>query len=414
MFVFIVAVSLALIVSFACSIFESVLLSLSQAQVQTLVRDGKVAGRLFTEFKRRIDIPIAAILIINTIAHTIGAAFAGASYVEVFDPETLWIFTIVFTVAVLLLSEIIPKTLGVTYASRLATPVAIGIKTLIVALRPLVMISEQISRLLRGRSEAPVTSVEEIRLLAALGRSEGVVGARTANIIAGATHLGDLAVRDVILPRGEVVFLSGAHSRDEVLEVLQKSGHSRFPFVPSDELDEVTGVVLAKQLTNWMLTHPDQEIAWPEVVRDPAFVPESMALSTLLRTFKEARRHLAIVVDEYGSVEGIVTLEDVLEEMVGEIVDEHDIPQDDIASLPDGSVRVAGDLDLRRLCRHLGMEWHPDAGATTVSGLLMESLQRMPRVGDHIEWRGYRLTVSSMSKKRPGWVAVAASEEPDE
>ena len=406
MAVFIVAVSVALVVSFTCSIFESVLLSINHAQVQALVREGKPAGRLLADFKRHIDIPIAAILIVNTIAHTIGAAVAGASYADVFDAETLWIFTIVFTAAVLLFTEIIPKTLGVTYAPRLATPVALGIKALTVVLRPLVLASERISRALRGRHEVPVTSIEEIRLLAALGRSEGVVGIRTASIIEGATHLRSLSVRNVLLPRGDVVFLSWKQSREEVLAVLQRSGHSRFPVTPTDEIDQVNGVVLAKHLMTWMLANPDKEIVWSEIVREPVIVPESMTLPTLLRTFKEVRRHLAIVVDEYGGVEGIVTLEDILEEMVGEIIDEHDVPNQDIIDLEDESIRVAGDVDLRRICRYLDLEWEPDADVTTVSGLLMESLERLPRVGDRIKWRGYELTVATMLRRRPGWVVI--------
>ncbi len=411
MTIFIIAVSVALLVSFMCSVFESVLLSINHAQVQALVRDEKSAGKLLTEFKRHIDIPIAAILIVNTIAHTIGAAVAGASYSAAFSADTLWIFTIVFTIAVLLFSEIIPKTLGVAYASQLATPVAHGIKALTVVLYPLVIASERISRALRGNHEMPVTSVEEIRLLAALGRNAGVVGLRTANIIEGATHLRKLSARDVLLPRGEVVFLSGEHSRAETLDIVQQSGHSRFPFTPTGELDDVTGVVLAKQLMNWMLAHPDQDIAWPEVIQDLITVPESKSLPALLRSFKEMRRHLAIVIDEYGGVSGIVTLEDILEELVGDILDEHDAPSEDIIKLGNGTVRVAGDVDLRRLCRFLDIEWEPHADATTVSGLLMESLERLPVVGDSIPWRGYQLTVDSLSRQRPGWVLIETASQ---
>lgn len=406
MIVFVIAVSVALVVSFTCSIFESVLLSINHAQVQALVRDEKPAGRLMTEFKRHIDVPIAAILIVNTIAHTIGSTVAGASYANAFSADTLWIFTIVFTTAILLFTEIIPKTLGVTYAARLATPVALGIKALTVMLKPLVLASERISRALRGNQEVPITSVEEIRLLAALGRSEGVVGMRTAGIIEGATHLRNLSVRDVLLPRGEIVFLSGRQSGQEALAVLNRSGHSRFPFTPTDELDNANGVVLAKQLMMWMLANPNRDIEWSEIVREPVIVPESMALPALLRTFKESRRHLALVVDEYGGVEGIVTLEDILEEMVGEIMDEHDAPSEDIVRLPDGSIRAAGDIDLRRLCRFLDLEWEPDADVITVSGLLAESLQRLPRVGDRVQWRGFQLTVTEMSRRRAGWVLI--------
>ena len=120
MVIFVVAVTVALVVSFLCSIFESVLLSLGHAHIEALEREGRSAGRILKKFKSDIDVPIAAILIANTVAHTIGASVAGASYGDVFDPDTLWIFTIVFTVAVLLFTEIIPKTLGATHARALA------------------------------------------------------------------------------------------------------------------------------------------------------------------------------------------------------------------------------------------------------------------------------------------------------
>ncbi len=164
--IFVAAVSLALIVSFLCSIFESVLLSINNAQVESLAQQGKRSGQLLKEFKHRIDMPIGAILITNTIAHTVGTAVAGATYEDAFNTETLWVFTIVFTITVLLVTEIIPKTLGITHAARLATPVAYGIQALAFALRPFVIISGYISRSLRGGHDGAVTSVEEIRLLA--------------------------------------------------------------------------------------------------------------------------------------------------------------------------------------------------------------------------------------------------------
>ena len=206
--VFIIAITLALVVSFICSIFESVLLSLSHAQVELLASQGKPSGRILKAFKERIDIPISAILITNTAAHTIGTAVAGASYAEVFNPETLWIFTLVFTVAVLLFTEIIPKTLGVAYAQKLARPVAFGIRALALVLKPLVLVSEAISRSIRGGNEGPVTSLDEIRLMATIGHSEGVVGKHTAQMIVGASELRKLNASNIMVARRDVVFLS--------------------------------------------------------------------------------------------------------------------------------------------------------------------------------------------------------------
>ena len=396
--VFIAAVSLALIVSFLCSIFESVLLSINYAQVESLIQQDKRTGKLLKEFKHRIDMPIAAILITNTIAHTVGTAVAGATYEDAFNSETLWIFTIVFTTAVLLLTEIIPKTLGVTHARRLATPVAYGIHALAMILRPLVLLSGGISRWLRGGKDAPVTSVEEIRLLAALGRTEGVVGAQTAGIIVGASKLQSLHASDVMLPRKQVVYLSTNLSRQRALKIMKKSGHSRFPFSATDQLDQVSGVVMAKELLLQLQENSDETIDWSRLVHEPIVVPESAPLNELLRTFKEARRHMAIVVDEYGDIQGIVTFEDVLEEIVGDIIDESDEPKEELWSQDDGSVHALATIELRSLCQQLGINMPPETKVSRLGGLISELLGRVPVAGDTVEWNGCSLEVLSASR----------------
>lgn len=396
--VFIAAVSLALIVSFLCSIFESVLLSINYAQVESLSQQGKRSGHLLKEFKQRIDAPIAAILITNTIAHTVGTAVAGATYEDAFSADTLWIFTIVFTTAILLFTEIIPKTLGITHAVRLATPVAYGIRVLAVALRPLVLLSGGLSRWLRGGKDVPVTSVEEIRLLAALGRTEGVVGAQTAGIIAGASELRKLSASDVMLPRKQVVYLSANNSRQRLLRIMKQSRHSRFPFSTTDQLDQVSGVVMAKELLFQLQENSDETIDWSRLVYEPIFVPETAPLNSLLRTFKEARRHMAIVVDEYGDVQGIVTFEDVLEEIVGDIFDESDRSIEDLWSQDDGSLHALGTIELRKLCRQLGIKLPPDTEASRLGGLVTDLLGRIPIKGDTVEWNDCCLEVLSASQ----------------
>lgn len=400
MLIFVTAVAVVLVISFLCSIFESVLLSLTRPQIEVVVRRNKRAGTLLTKFKENMDVPIAAILILNTAAHTIGASVAGASYSNVFDANTLWVFSIVFTIAVLLLTEIIPKTVGVSYARKLAAPVAHGINGLTILLRPLVVLSEKISRYLRGDVDAPVTSVEEIRLLASLGRSEGVVGVTTAGIIVGATHLRHLHAHDVMLPREEVRFLSATMDRNEAMTMLRESGHSRFPFSPSRDLNDATGVVLAKDLLYWLLQHEDLTVDWAAIQKEPLIVPRSAPLLQLMRTYQESCRHLAIVVDEYGSVEGIATLEDVLEEIVGDIYDESDMPIEEFYDLPDGSLFVRGRVDLRKLSAKLGIPWVSDIEVATVSGLVSEQLERIPAAGDSISWKGYRIEVLRADRRR--------------
>jgi len=400
MLTFATAVSLALIGSFLCSIMESVLLSIGAADVEALVRNDKRSGRLLKGFKRRIDVPLAAILIVNTVAHTVGAAVAGASYESALNNETLWLFTIVFTAAVLLFTEIIPKTLGVTYTKELASPVAYSIQILTVMLRPLVKLSELISRSLHRDKANPVTSVEEIRLLALLGRREGVFGARTASMIVGATRLSQLRAHDVMVPRQSVTFLSGERTKAENLEVIRRSRHSRLPFSATDDLDQVAGIVLAKELFFLLEKRPEQEIDWEALMREPLIVPESMRLNSLLRAFQEGRKHLAIVVDEYGGVEGIVTLEDVLEEIVGEIIDESDSYVQEMWPQADGSLEIIASIEMRKVGEHLGFEWFSDGDITSAGGLVTELLGRIPIKGDAVEWNGYRLEVLSATQRR--------------
>lgn len=406
MLVFVVAVSVALVFSFLCSIFESVLLSVRYSRVEELAQSGKRSGRLLRRFKRDIDTPIAAILIVNTVAHTVGASVAGASYSDVFDPQTLWIFTIVFTVAVLLFTEIIPKTVGVTYSDLLATPVAYGIQALTVALKPLVAVSGMVSRSLRGGGEEmPVTSVEEIRLLASLGRREGSVGLRTASMIVGATHLRQLRAVDVMVPRASVRFLSGTMSRQELLETLKEERFSRFPYSPTEDLDQAAGIVLAKELLIHLQEHED--VDWESLVREPLIVPETKPVNSLLLAFQETRTHMALVVDEYGTFLGIVTNEDLLEEIVGEIYDETDRPTEEIWRQPDGSLHALGTVDLRKLCGQLGLRWEPEADVVTAGGLVSTLLGRLPEVGDEVEWRGYRLRVLAAGRRRAERIAVS-------
>ena len=410
MLIFLTAVGVVLVVSFLCSIFESVLLSLTRPQIEVLGRRHERAARLLAGFKENMDVPIAAILILNTAAHTIGAAVAGASYSSVFDPATLWIFSIIFTLAVLLLTEIIPKTLGVSYATVIAAPVALGIRLLTVVLRPMVAVSEAISRSLRRGAPVPVTSSEEIRLLAWLGQLRGAVGPLTAGMVVGATQLRHLHADDVMLPRENVRFLSAGLNRDEALAYVRESGHSRFPFTPSGDFDDVSGVVLAKDLLYWLLQNDASDIDWDALRQDALVVPNSVPLPQLLKTYQDTQRHLAIVVDEYGSVEGIVTLEDVLEEIVGEIRDESDLPVEEFQDRTDGTLIVRGNVDMRKLCARLGITWDPELEVSTISGLVTEILERIPVVGDDVDWNDYRIEVLRADRRRARLVSIRRKE----
>jgi CBS domain containing-hemolysin-like protein len=385
----------SLIVSFFCSVSEAVVLSVTHAQVEGL---GKSRGaEILRDFKREIDLPIAAIVSFHTVAHTVGASVCGAMYVNVFGERTLWVFSLGFTIAVLIFSEIVPKTIGVTYAAQLAVPVAYSVRLLVVVLRPLLWLTSIFARLLRGETTSPVTSLEEIKLLVALGRSEGAVAGRVADMIEGATALRELTAYDVMVPRARVVYLSGERDLEQNLQVVRESGHSRFPFTVDGNPDRFEGMVLVKDLM-FKLRETPEDPDWKALATPLLVIPATAQLERVLRTFQEQRRHLALVVDEYGGTQGIITLEDVLEEIVGEIEDETDRVDQSIIRRADGKLVCRGMAETRKLFEIL--EVSSESDMVTVAGFVADLVGRVPRIGDSVEWQGWRFTVTRATARR--------------
>jgi putative hemolysin len=405
MWLFVLGLTITHVVSFLCSISEAVLLSMRAAQIQAL--KNLRARRILHGFKKKIDLPIAAILTVNTVIHTVGAALSGASYAVVFGAHTLWIFSLAFATSILFLCEIVPKTLGVAYAGQLVVPVAYYIKSLVFVLRPFLFLTEFVSGLLRRSQDAPVTSLEEIRLLAALGRTEGELRGRTADVIEGAVALAELTAYDVMVPRNGVVFLSPERDLEDNLAIVRRCGHSRLPFVPGNDLDLVQGIVLVKDLLFQLNQTPDC-VDWKALVQPPLVVPATIALERLLRTFQQERRHMAVVVDEYGGTQGIITLEDVLEEIVGEIEDESDRIGSHIVRRPDGSLVCRGLAETRKVFSLLEIdeEASSEVDAITLSGFVADHLGRIPRTGDVFDWGGFRFEVLRATARRAERVAI--------
>jgi CBS domain containing-hemolysin-like protein len=391
----------SLVVSFCCSVAESVILTISHAQIQSLGKSRSAA--ILREFKREIDVPIAAVVAFHTVAHTVGASVSGAMFVDVFDERHLWVFSLVFTIMVLVFSEIVPKTLGVTYVIEFATPVAYVVRGLVFALKPMIWITSLFARLLRRGTEHPVTSLDEIRLLVAFGRTEGAVGGRVADMIEGAARLKELTTYDVMVPRSQVIFLSGERDLDENLKVIERSGHSRFPYTADGNLDKAEGVVLVKDLL-FSMRRNGGEVDFASLISPSLMVPGSLPLEKLLRTFQEERRHMALVVDEYGGTQGIVTLEDVLEEIVGEIEDESDRVDPSILRRAPGVYVCRGAAETRKVFDLLGIE--SDTEMVTLAGFVAELVGRVPRVGDTTEWQGHRFTVLRASARRAERIEV--------
>ena len=403
MLILVLTVLGSLTISFLCSIAEAVVLSVGHAQIEALGKSR--AGEILREFKREIDRPIAAIVSFHTVAHTIGASVCGAIYVNAMGERTLWVFSLAFTLAVLLFSEIIPKTIGVTYVAQLAGPVAYGVTGLAFVLRPVLWVTGLVAKVLRGNHQSPVTSLEEIRLLVAVGRTEGALAGRVADMIEGATALRELTAYEVMVPRAQVAFLSGERTTQENLELIRRSQHSRFPYTPDSDLDHAKGVILVKDLL--FLDGglgPDREIDF-EVLQTPLLVvPAAAPLEKVLRTFQEERRHLAIVVDEYGGTQGLIALEDVLEEIVGEIEDESDRVDQRIFRRADGVFVCRASAETRKLFEILGIDESPEL--VTVGGFVADLVGRVPRSGDIVDFHGFQFTVARASARRAERIEV--------
>lgn len=325
--------TLAIVVSFACSLWESVLLSITPSYVTRADSEGRTTGRLLNEFKQDIDRPLAAILTLNTVAHTIGAIGVGAQASRlwgsggfdvagvVIDYEA--VVAAVTTLAILVVSEIIPKTIGANYWERLAPFTAASLKVLILVLWPLVWMSQAITRFLKKDKDRPVFSRAEFLAMTEMGRAEGQLNEREAEVIQNLFKLNRLRVHDVMTPR--TVVLAGDRT-DTVAEFLAENPdppYSRMP-VYEGTIDKATGVVFKDDLLAAMATG-DRERALAEFEREALFVPESLSLATVLPQLLEKRQQLAIAVDEYGVTAGVVTVEDLLETLLGlEIMDEKD------------------------------------------------------------------------------------------
>ena len=320
----ILATGLAVIVSALCSIIEAVLYSVPQSQVEVMARSGKKSGLTLKKLKKNIQQPITAILTLNTIANTMGAAVAGASAAVVFGEENLVWFSIFFTLAILLFSEILPKTAGVAYAKNLAAWIAIPLNSLVKIMSPLIWLCQAVPRLIPKQEKEALVSIEEIEQVAVLGRISGEIDPQQERVIANILKLQDKNVRRVMTPRTVVFSLSEHLTIEEALKMKEQwSRHSRVPVYDKDQ-DDVVGIVLSRSIL-LSLSEGRQDQKLSALMQPVHFVPEAAPLNRILMEFFEHRIHLFVVVDEYGSVTGVISLEDIIEEIVGrEIIDESD------------------------------------------------------------------------------------------
>ena len=319
----VVYAGLALVFSFLCSVAEAVLLSVSPSYVAHLRQEGKRSAALLEKVKTNVDESLAGILTLNTIAHTVGAGGAGAEAAAYFGDKYVGISMAVLTVLILFLSEIIPKTLGALYWRRLAVPTALFIRILSVVLFPLIWISEKLtSWLTRGRKVQSIRR-EELAALADVGERTGQLDPSESRILRNLFRFPELRAEDIMTPRTVVFSLQQDLTLEEVLENHPDIPFSRIP-IYGENRDDVTGFVLKVDI---LLTHLKEggQVPLSDLKRELRAVMETASLELVADEMLDRRDHLLLVVDEYGGVAGVVSLEDVVETLIGiEIVDEAD------------------------------------------------------------------------------------------
>jgi CBS domain containing-hemolysin-like protein len=317
------AVFALILISAMCSLCEAVLLSTPIGHIEKLANEGRTSGRLFRELRRDVDRPLSAILSLNTIANTGGAVIAGAAFVKVFGASHEAYFTVLITLAVLFLSEVVPKTVGAVYNRMLSPMIALPLKTLVVLLAPLIAICRLLTRTIARGHTDPEVSVDEMIMLAKLGRKAGTLDADEARVIQNILSLKTKIAKQVMTPR-TVVF--SMHENLTVKEAVGKDTvwrHSRVP-VFADDPEDIVGIVLRSEALEF-LAEGRLDTVLSDLMRPVHFVVETTPLDRTLEMFLEQRRHMFVVLDEYSGFAGILTLEDVLEEILGqEIVDEKD------------------------------------------------------------------------------------------
>jgi magnesium and cobalt transporter len=265
-----------------------------------------------------------------------------------------------------------------------------------------------IKRVLRAIKGEPL-SRDEIQDL--LQEDGSVFEPEEKEMLAGVLEVAETQVRDVMIPRSQMVVIEKEQTLEEMLHVIVDSGHSRFPVIGEDR-DEVLGILLAKDLLRFFSNAAEQELRIEKYLRPVAVIPESKRLNALLKEFRDSHNHMAIVVDEYGGVSGLLTIEDVLEEIVGDIDDEHD-PEEDEYILPDTDSQGRPCFAVRALTRiedfndYFGCEFTEEEDYDTIGGLVMHELGRLPRLGERLEYGGFEFRVTRADRRRIDTLKVA-------
>jgi len=409
----------AILLLLVCSAFfsgsETALTAASRGKLRSKSDKGEKGAEValtVTEDNERL---IGAVLLGNNLVNILATSLATALFTRLFGESGVALATLIMTLLVLIFAEVLPKTYAITNAETAASRVARPIQVIVILLAPVVAAVRMLVRLIlrvfgvKTDPDSQMFSVqEEIAGALALGHSEGIVEKEDRDRLLGALDLGERAVEEIMLHRSQIEMIDVNANPDEVLAQALESRHTRLP-VYEDDKENIIGVIHAKDLLRAIHRMAISSNGAPEalsefnvmdVAMEPYFVPETTTLDEQMRQFLRRNTHFALVVDEYGTLQGLITLEDILEEIVGEITDEFDIDEDHPLRKTDGGDWIVdGAMTIRDVNR--ANDWTlPDEEANTVAGLVIHEAQAIPTVGQVFSFHGFRFEVVARKDNR--------------
>lgn len=400
------------IVSFFCSIFEAVLLSSTHSYIALLKKKGAKAGVLLEEMKGNIDRPLAAILTLNTIAHTMGAAGVGASVVEVFGDKWLALASVLLTLTMLYWTEMLPKTLGVIYWKKFVSFAVPGIRVLMWITYPFVVSFTLFAKfLMKGRKHDRITE-EDILVALEAGRSAGVIEEAEQDMVENVFRLGDRRVSMLMVPRVDIEWLDVESTLTEIKQKILISKYRQFPLCEGD-VDRVVGVVNLPDLLEKALQGKKIELRALAVA--PLFVQENQHIFELLDLFKKTGSTTALVTDEYGTIQGMITVDDILNAIVKDIDQGGLEGSSQIFKVNNRSYVLDGKLPIDEFKEIFHLEHLPQeekARYRTLSGLCMAQIGAIPKKGDAFFVGNLRLEILKVQKRRVEKVLLTRQDVP--
>ncbi len=410
------AIVLLMLMSAFFSAAETGMTATSRARLTELERRGNWRSSLVLKLTKTRERLIGALLLGNNVANITASAIATAALIKAFGDSGAVIASAVMTVLVLIFCEVMPKTYAIAYPDRVALTVAPLVRILVAVFGPIVIAVEYIVRNVLSAFGVNVSSTtdilsahDELRGTIDLRHKEGSFVTNDRYMLGGVLDLQDLEIVDVMIHRTKMVSIDGADTPEKIVKQVLKSGHTRIP-VWKDKQENIVGILHAKDLFAAIQENDGDatKISIEEVMNPAWFVPDTRPLADQLKAFLRRKTHFAIVVDEYGEVQGLITLEDIIEEIIGDIKDEHDFVTAGIRQLKDGSYHVDGSVPLRDLNR--AFNWSlPDEEATTLAGLVIHDARMIPEVGQVFNFHGFRFEI--LKKRRHQVTSIKVTPE---